>query len=115
MGDSAVKQYMIDQIRPQDYIKIKAYLDDAIGGSGVDGVYWLPVDESRLGKHQQTHAACAPFYMALELGPDYLAGELLVRSRRRVRCDCIRYADEDQRNWLIQMVDAIFEKLEIIT
>jgi hypothetical protein len=110
-----VKQYVIDQIRPQDYEKIKAYLDDAFGGSGLDGVYWLPVDETRLGKVQHAHAECAPFYLALELGPDYLAGELLVRSRRRVRCDCIRYADEKQRSWLIQVMDAIFEKLEIIT
>ena len=110
-----MKQYVIDQIRPQDYEKIKAYLDEAFGGSGVDGVYWLPVDEKYLGKVQHAHSACAPFYMALELGPDYLAGELLVRSRRRVRCDCIRYADEEQRSWLIQVMDAIFEKLEIIT
>jgi hypothetical protein len=53
--------------------------------------------------------------MALGLRPDRLAGELLVRTRNRVRCDCIHYADERQRNWLIQTVDAIFEKLGIIT
>ena len=53
--------------------------------------------------------------MALELGPDRLAAELLVRTRSRVRCDCIHYADERQRNWLVRTVDAIFEKLEIIT
>ena len=64
---------------------------------------------------QQTHTACAPFFAALELGPDRLAAELLVRTRSRVRCDCIHYADERQRNWLVRTVDAIFEKLEIIT
>jgi hypothetical protein len=53
--------------------------------------------------------------MALELSPDRLAAEMLVRTRCRVRCDCIHYADEGQCNWLVRTVDAIFEKLEIIT
>jgi len=110
-----MKQYVIDEIRLQDYGKIKAYLDDTFGDSGVDGLYWLPVAEEMLSAEQKTHSDCAPFVMALELGEDRLAGELLVRTRSRIRCDCIRYADERQRNWLIQTVDAIFERLEIIT
>ena len=110
-----MKQYVIDEIRPQDYETVKAYLDDTFGDSGVEGLYWLPVDQALLSKVQQAHSACGPFFMALELGPDRLAGELLVRTRSRVRCDCIHYADERQRNWLVQTIDAIFEKLEIIT
>lgn len=110
-----MKQYLIDEIRPQDWQKIKDYLDEAYEASGVDGLYWLPVDETLLADVQKAHSACAPFFMALELGPDRLSGELLVRTRSRVRCDCISYADERQRNWLVRTVDAIFEKLEIIT
>ncbi len=110
-----MKQYVIDEIRPQDYEKIKDYLDGTFGESGLGGLYWLPLDETVLAEVQKVHTACAPFFMALELGPDCLAGELLVRTRHRVRCDCIHYADERQRNWLVQTVDAIFEKLEIIT
>ena len=110
-----MKQYVIDEIRLQDYGKIKAYLDDTFGESGVDGLYWLPVDEEMLSEQQKAHRDCAPFFMALELGEDRLAGELLIRTRSRIRCDCIRYADERQRNWLIQTMDAVFEKLEIIT
>lgn len=110
-----MKQYVIDEIRLQDYGKIKAYLDDTLGESGVEGLYWLPVDESILSEVQEAHNECAPFFMALELGEDRLAGELLVRTRKRVRCDCIHYADDRQRDWLIRTVDAIFEKLEIVT
>jgi hypothetical protein len=110
-----MKQYVIDEIRLQDYGKIKAYLDDTLGESGIDGLYWLPVDESVLSEIQKAHAACAPFFMGLELGEDRLCGELLVRTRKRVRCDCIHYADDRQRDWLIRTVDAIFEKLEIVT
>lgn len=110
-----MKQYVIDEIRLQDYGKIKAYLDDTFGDSGVDGLYWLPVDEGILSEVQKAHTSCAPFFMALELGEDRLAGELLIRTRNRIRCDCIRYADERQRNWLIETMDAVFEQLEIIT
>lgn len=110
-----MKQYVIDEIRPQDYQTVKTYLDEHFGETGLDGLYWLPLDETLLSEPQQAHPSCAPFFMALELGADRLAGELLVRTRNRVRCDCIHYADERQRNWLIQTVDAIFEKLEIIT
>jgi hypothetical protein len=110
-----MKQYVIDEIRPQDFEKIKNYLDEALGDSGVDGLYWMPVDAAMFSEVQRSHSACAPFFMALELGPDRLVGELLVRTRRRVRCDCIHYADERQRNWFVETMDAIFEKLEIIT
>jgi hypothetical protein len=32
-----------------------------------------------------------------------------------MRCDCIRYATEAQRNWLIALIDGIFNQLEIMT
>ena len=110
-----MKQYVIDEIRPADFAKIKAHLDDAFGDSGVDGLYWVPIDPALFSAVQREHTDCAPFCMTLELGPDRLAGELLVRTRNRMRCDCIHYADERQRNWLIRMVDGIFDKLFIIT
>ena len=110
-----MKQYVIDEIRLQDYGKIKAYLDDTLGDSGIEGLYWLPVDASILSDVQKAHTDCAPFFMALELAEDRLSCELLIRTRKRVRCDCIHYADVRQRDWLIRTVDAIFEKLEIVT
>lgn len=110
-----MKQYVIDEIRLQDYEKIKAYLDETFGGSGFDGLYWIPVDETLLTEAQQAHHDCAPFFMSLELTPDRLAGELLVRTRSRVRCDCIHYADKRQRDWLIETMDTMFARLGIIT
>ena len=110
-----MKQYVIDEIRPQDFEKIKRYLDETYGSTGVEGLYWLPVEPAMLSGVQQAHRDCAPFFMAVELGPDRLAAELLVRTRSRVRCDCIHYADQRQRNWLVRKVDAIFERLEIVT
>ena len=110
-----MKQYVIDDIRLQDHQKLKTFLDNAYGESGLDGLYWVPLDERLFSDVQAAHRECAPFFMALELMPDSLAGELLVRTRSRVRCDCIHYADQRQRDWLIQTVDAIFDNLGIIT
>ncbi len=110
-----MKQYVIDEIRYQDYEKIKVCLDETFDSSGLDGLYWLPLDETLLSETQAAHPQCAPFFMSLELTEDRLAGELLVRTRNRVRCDCIQYADKRQRDWLIETMDAMFERLGIIT
>ena len=101
-----MKQYTIDELRYPDYEKIKKYLDDTYGASGVDGLYWMPVDEQLLSDVQRAHTSCAPFFMALELEEGRISGELLIRTRNRVRCDCIHYADERQRNWLIRQVES---------
>ena len=110
-----MKQYVIDELRPAEYKKLKAHLDAGYAVPGVEGLYWLPVSAELLNQVQTLHTDCQPFYFALELLPDRLACELLVRTNQRIRCQCIQYATESQRNWLIQVVDAIFEQLGIIT
>jgi hypothetical protein len=82
-----MKQYVIDELRPKDYQMIKSFMDEKFGSSNVDGVYWI----------------------------ELIAFELLVRTKNRMRCSCMGYATENQRNWLIRVADAIFDKLGIKT
>ena len=110
-----MKQYVIDELRPADYEKIRAYLDENLDAFGVDGIYWMPLDQDIFSNVQAEHIECQPFYFAINLEPTVMACELLVRSKNTIRCNCIGYATEKQRNWFIQVVDAIFEKLEIKT
>jgi len=110
-----MKQYVIDELRPVDYEKIRAYLDKNFDAAGIDGIYWLPLDRDILSNVQTEHTECQPFYFAVNLGPMIMACELLVRSKNIIRCNCVGYATEKQRNWFIQTIDAIFEKLEIKT
>ncbi len=110
-----MRQYVIDQLRPEDYQTIKAYLDAHADDSGVDGLYWIPIEDKLLSSVQRDHSDCRPFVFALELTPERLAAELLVRSRSRMRCACIAYATDEQRDWLISMVDTILEKLGVST
>jgi hypothetical protein len=110
-----MKQYVVDELRPDDFRKLKAYLDKNFAAPGFDGLYWLPLDEAVYAHVQQSHHDCRPFYFALELTSQRLVCELLVRTNNRIRCDCIQYATESQRNWLMAVVDSFFDRLEIIT
>jgi hypothetical protein len=109
-----MKQYVVDELRPDDYQKIKEYMHDHFNSSDVYHIYRIPLKDEYLTTVQAEHAECGPFYFGVELEPDRLTCELLVRSEERIRCDCIRYANEIQRNWLIQHLDSIFEQLQII-
>ncbi len=108
-----MKQYVIDQLRLNDYARLKEYMDENFGDSGVAGLYWIPVPPELLNDLQAGHRDCHPLYFAVELEEDRFSLELLIRTKSRMRCDCIMYADTAQRNWLIDCMDAILEKLEI--
>jgi hypothetical protein len=108
-----MKQFVIDELRPADYDKLKAYLDDTLGAGDVDGLYWLPIAQEFFSEIQNNHQACQPFYFAIELESDRVALELLARTKSRVRCACMAYATETQCAWLLRQMDAILEKLEI--
>jgi hypothetical protein len=110
-----MKQYVIDELRPEEYDKIKTYMDENFGSSALGDVYWIPLDPDMLTDVQTSHTDCQPFCFAIDLEPNLMACEFLVRTRNKMRCSCIEYATERQRNRIIEIVDAIFEKLEIKT
>jgi hypothetical protein len=110
-----MKQYVIDELRPEDYKTLKKYLDTQYGPAAMDGIYWIPVASDLLTDVQIEHPECRPHCFALDLEQNRLCCEFLVRTKNRMRCDCIRYATENQRNWIIGLVDNIFHQLEIKT
>ena len=110
---TVMKQYVIDELRPVDYNKLKDFFHDHFSPSPVDGIYWLTVESDLLTTEQAEHTDCHPLCFAIDLEEDRLAFELLLRSQNRMRCSCMDYATEKQRNWLIQYADSILEQLEI--
>ena len=108
-----MKQFIIDELRPADYTKLKKYLDDNYGADAIEGIYWLPIEPEFFSGIQARHKDCEPFYFAIDLEPDRVIIELLVRTKDRVRCACIAYATETQCTWLIRRIDQIFEQLDI--
>ena len=109
----AMKQYVVDELRPGDYRKIKSFLDDNLGSSSIPGLYRLPIESGLLTDMQTAHTSCRPFYFAIDLEPDRMSSELLVRADGRIRCSCMDYASERQRNWLIHFTDRMLTRLEI--
>ena len=110
-----MKQYLIDELRPEDHQKVKQYLDETYGPVEMGSIYWVPLAADVLTDIQQQHTDCQPFNAAIDLQEDRLVLELLVRTKKKIRCACIGYAEERQRNWLIDQVDAIFKRLGVIT
>jgi hypothetical protein len=106
-----MKHYVIDELRPKDYEQLKQYLDQIIEASGMEGLYWLPLGNDLLTDLQMDHSACRPFYIAVTLESDHISCELLIRTRNKVQCDCMGYATEKQRNWIISWVDQAFIRL----
>ena len=111
----AMKQYVIDELRPEDHSKIKKYLDETYGAAEMGAIYWVPVADENLTEIQREHTDCQPFYFAIDLTEDRFALELLVRTKNRIRCSCIAYASKNQRLWIMEVVDAMFEQLDIAT
>ncbi|MEW5909055.1 MAG: hypothetical protein AB1659_04560 [Thermodesulfobacteriota bacterium] len=110
-----MKQYVIDEIRPWENDKLEALLKERFPGGEMDGIYWIPLDQKLLTDCQKEHLSCRPFFFALELTQNRLSCELLVRTKHRLKCDCIGYATESQRNWLVDLIDSIFTDLGIKT
>jgi hypothetical protein len=110
-----MKQYVVDELRRDDYQKLKKYLEDRFAQESVDGIFWVTLARDLLTHAQAEHTECYPLCFAIELEADRLICELLLRTRNRIRCSCIDYATEKQRNWIIQFIDTIFERLDIIT
>ncbi|WP_300671175.1 hypothetical protein [Desulfoluna sp.] len=110
-----MKQYVIDELRLEDQEKIKAWLDAHLEPSPLGDLYWLPLDSEILSEEQKAHAACGPHVFALDLSPGRLSCELLVRTRKRVTCQCIGYATDRQFLWLVRRMDSLFEAAGVLS
>jgi hypothetical protein len=110
-----MKQYVIDELRATDYKSLRTYLQKHYGTAAMDGVYWIPVEKTLLSDIQKAHRECRPHCFAVDLDENRLALEFLVRTQSTMRCDCICYASEEQRNWVIALIDDIFNQLGIMT
>ncbi len=109
-----MRVYLIDGLRLNDHRKLKEYLDEHLESSPLGGIYWLKLDEQILTDIQKEHKDCHPHVFALMLEESSLSSEFLVRIKKKIKCECMGSATKEQRDWLMDQVDAIFEKLGII-
>jgi len=110
-----MKQYVIDELRPGDADKIRKYLSENVQIGPLPDVYWVWIQEEMLDIDQRDHHQCQPHYWAIEISDHHLACELLIRSSQRMRCNCVKYANETQRNIIIQWIESLLVELNILT
>ena len=110
-----MKQYVIDQLRENDFLQLEDYLNNNGEAGELQGIYWITLPESFLERTQLDHSDCQPFYFAVNLDPNSISFELLIRTRSRLRCGCIQYASKKQRDYILAYADGLFEKLSLMT
>ena len=108
-----MKQYVIDELQPDENQKLVEYLRGQFFISGLEGIFWVFLADDLLTDTQAAHTECGPFYMAIELTDTAVKCELLVRAKNRLRCDCMGYANRQQRAWVMDQMDRMISKLAI--
>lgn len=111
--DKEMKQYVIDQLRETDYDRIIGFLRNNADPSEFGDVFWIDIPEEIYSNTQRGHKDCRPFCFAVNLTFNRCDFELLVRSRRVLRCNCIGYADKTQRDYIMDYADRMLEELNI--
>ncbi len=106
--------YCIDELAKNDMQRLTARLDAMALSAGLPDVYWLPVPPALLTPDQKGHEDhCGPYAMALEIEPESLRLELLVRARGKLHCECISYAGPELVRHMIDYVDTLLAELGI--
>ncbi len=110
-----MRQYLLDEIRRDDLSRIRDYLNEHAGASGLEDVWWVDLAEDLLSPEQFSHPEHHPFRFAVELGDKFVRFEFLIRSRETMRCSCIGYATRPQRDFILAFADRLVEDLALRT
>ncbi len=105
-----MRQYVVDQLTPEEQKRIKDYLDKYCESAGLDGMYWLHIPKDICSKLQKQHKECQPHCVGIELRRRDVRFEFLVRSRNKIRCKCISYANKEQRDYIVDFIEDMLKK-----
>lgn len=110
-----MRAYLIDEISSSDIQRARDYLFQRAEPSAVQDLFWLNMPKGLLrGIHLQ-HTQCQPYCVAIEVGAHFVRFELLLRSRVNHRCGCSRYAEGEQREFVIGFAEELLRELSIRT
>ncbi|MDY0359965.1 MAG: hypothetical protein RBR08_00775 [Desulforegulaceae bacterium] len=105
-----MKSYVVDSLNYKDFLSIKEVLTKKFGKPFMDEIFQVTIDSSVLAFKQKEHTDCGPHYFSLSLEKNKLTAEMLVRSKKTMRCSCMGYADDRQILWLIGLVNDILQE-----
>ncbi len=109
-----MRQFVIDELNPAEMERVEAFVGRCCEKAAIGRIYWLDIpDDLHSAVQSQHRETCAPFSAAIEFTERAVVFEMLVRSRERLRCRCIGYATEAQRNFILNFVDTVIRNCEI--
>jgi hypothetical protein len=108
-----MRQYVVDELRPEERERIKEYLDTYCELSDIKGLYWIRIPDDMLSSIQCEHRDCQPYCAAVELGDRFVKFEMLIRSRKKIRCKCVGFATPKQRDFLFSFIDTLINETRI--
>lgn len=106
-----MRQFLVDEIPHRQMEEIEGYLKEKTVAAGLEKIFWLEIPGNLLSPIQYEHKGCGPHYLAIELGQDFLKFEFLVRSRKRLRCDCVKYVSPAQETFLLNFAQTLIQTL----
>ena len=107
-----MRSYVIDELVAEDIKKISDSLKEKGFHSPLKDIFWIEVPENLLTSIQRDHlSSCGPYVFSLELVKNWLKLELLVRPTGRIRCSCISYATDAQRNYIINLIEQLYSSI----
>ena len=107
-----MRWYVIDEINKTDLATVKDYLKQRLLPSGLENILWLKLPALHYNALQTTHKGCAPFFIAVELGTDWIRFELFIRSMNTMGCECCNFCDYPQTEWIMTEAEKIFSSLK---
>ncbi len=108
-----MQQYIVDELRGNEIERIIAYLKRSCEKSALDNLFWLELPDDILTPLQYEHRDCRPFCIGIEVAEDKVIFEMLVRSRQKLRCSCISYASNQQRQFILNFADTLLKESDI--
>lgn len=108
-----MRSYVVDEVAEETLEKLEADLRRRGYASGIEKLYWLPVENRQLLPVHREHAAtCGPHCLALEILDDGVRLELLVRAQGRMRCECVAYPSPETEREMMLWIDARLAEAE---
>ncbi|MEW5724384.1 MAG: hypothetical protein AB1896_14835 [Thermodesulfobacteriota bacterium] len=110
-----MRQVLLDELSRSDVDKVHEYLKSHAIPSSLAGLYWVELAADRLDPDQYGAGSDRPFRFAVEVGDSWARFELLVRSRDNLRSPHTRYANREQRRFILDFTERLITNLGLKT
>ena len=107
-----MKSYFIEDLNSKQIKKIKTLLEEQDCYNPIKDIFWVKLPQKILSITQEKHnKTCGPYIFSIEIGKNWIKAEFLIRDTKKISCSCIRFAEEHQRNYIINFIDAILNHI----